>query len=108
MRILTDSFSLRMLPNELCVRLRSEQISCSDIPNDVKSFVRDVDTAKWLTESLGLNVELNYAEVHMDREDEMFVVVGMIKTDFKFYRITITDCKNAADTESSRPVTYKI
>lgn len=108
MYILTDSFSLNMLPNALCVDIRIDEVNPHDIPcYAIKSFIRDIETAVKLELDLGFPVHANYEELHIGKEDQLIVVQKTEET-FKFKRIAVMDCKDAEERRRENPVTFDI
>lgn len=108
MYILTDSFSLNMLPNALCVNIRIDEVNPKDIPGyKTKSFIQDLDTATRLTEELGFFVSVSYEEVRLDREDQL-IVVQKTEEAIKLKRITVIGCKDAEKSGREKPVTFDV
>lgn len=71
--ILTNAFSLSMLPMEAMNFVRVRKITPDEIPTDVESAIGHQDTAKVVSSMLGFEVKPNRVNVKLTESDVLYV-----------------------------------
>lgn len=71
--ILTNAFSLSMLPVEAMNFIRVRKITPDEIPTDVESAIGHQDTAKVVSSMLGFEVKPNRVSIKMSESDVLYV-----------------------------------
>lgn len=71
--VLTNAFSLTMLPIEAMNFVRVKKINPNDVPADVESAIGHQDTAKVVSDILGFEVKPNRVSIRMSESDVLYV-----------------------------------
>ncbi len=71
--VLTNAFSLTMLPIEAMNIVRVKKINPNDVSADVESAIGHVDTAKVVSNILGFEVKPNRVSIKMSESDVLYV-----------------------------------
>lgn len=71
--ILTNAFSLSMLPMEAMNFVRVKKINPNDVPADVESAIGHTDTAKVVSNILGFEVKPNRVSIKLNESDVLDV-----------------------------------
>lgn len=71
--ILTNAFSLSMLPMEAMNFVRVKKINPNDVPADVESAIGHQDTAKVVSDILGFEVKPNRVSIKLNENDVLYV-----------------------------------
>lgn len=71
--VLTNAFSLTMLPIEAMNIVRVKKINPNDVPADVESAIGHQDTAKVVSSILGFEVKPNRVSIKMSESDVLYV-----------------------------------
>ena len=71
--ILTNAFSLSMLPMEAMNFVRVKKINPNEVPTDIESAIGHVDTAKVVSSILGFEVKPNRVSIKMSESDVLYV-----------------------------------
>ncbi len=71
--VLTNAFSLTMLPIEAMNFVRVKKINPNDVPADVESAIGHQDTAKVVSDILGFEVKPNRVSIKLNENDVLYV-----------------------------------
>ena len=71
--VLTNAFSLTMLPIEAMNFVRVKKINPNDVPADVESAIGHQDTAKVVSDILGFEVKPNRVSIKLNENDLLYV-----------------------------------
>lgn len=71
--VLTNAFSLTMLPIEAMNFVRVKKINPNDVPADVESAIGHQDTAKVVSDILGFEVKPNRVSIKLSENDVLYV-----------------------------------
>lgn len=71
--VLTNAFSLTMLPIEAMNFVRVKKINPNDVPADVESAMGHESTAKVVSSILGFEVKPNRVSIRMSESDVLYV-----------------------------------
>lgn len=71
--VLTNAFSLTMLPIGAMNIVRVKKINPNDVPADVESAIGHQDTAKVVSSILGFEVKPNRVSIKMSESDVLYV-----------------------------------
>ena len=71
--VLTNAFSLTMLPIEAMNFVRVKKINPNDVPADVESAIGHTDTAKVVSDILGFEVKPNRVGIKLNENDVLYV-----------------------------------
>lgn len=71
--ILTNAFSLSMLPMEAMNFVRVKKINPNEVPTDVESAIGHLDTAKVVSNILGFEVKPNRVSIKLNESDVLYV-----------------------------------
>lgn len=71
--VLTNAFSLTMLPIEAMNFVRVKKINPNDVPADVESAIGHQDTAKVVSDILDFEVKPNRVSIKLNENDVLYV-----------------------------------